>query len=250
MGAMGLITATPAANATSFYIDNAAITLGSGYGIDASELSINSPTLLDVQYSSTFVNQGFNLVTSGSSYTFVLGTLSFLEPNTGGGIFNNGILFDETDNLGVTVGFTFTSPMGIYQTVSAFGTAITGVVSDAAVDYMLDWNSVDLGLFQIELNEISFTGIDRKILTATITLLMSDEIQRQGETQSQGESPFQGGTQSPGEGQFQGEQPPTNADSAVPEPATLTLLTLGLFGVTALRRKPAKRLLYSSLKIN
>ena len=162
--------ASTAAHAVFFEITDASFSPGSGYGTDASETS--SPTLLGVQFTTTVsLPLTFTLNTVGQSQTFTFGTVNLQEPNAGGGI-----LAAETDNLGVLANFTFTSPLGSTEAVSAVGTATAGSVSDSGVDYVLDWAPVllDFGLggqFRISLLDLSFSGAGSQLQTGLITLL-------------------------------------------------------------------------------
>src|SRR5262249_17628590 len=103
--------------------------------------------------------------------------------------------------------------LGLTQSVSATGAAVTGSVSDSAVDYTLSWTPILVsfgsnGLFEIAMNSLSFSDIGAKTQTATITLQ---------------------------------QLPGVAAGTAVSEPSSVALLGLGLLGFVVARRKVADR---------
>ena len=201
LSCVGVFGAEPA-GAIPFNITAASFSVGTGYGADASETS--SPTLLNVLFSTAaFSAQSFSLNSVGASQNFAFGTVNFAEPSAGGGIDAS-----ETDNLGVTANLTFTNPVGAVENVAAVGTATTGSVSDAGTDYTLIWTPFDVafgagGLFRISLNDLSFSNTGTQSLTATVTLLNLPRI------------------------------------AAVPTPATIAVLGLGIASLGFIRRKRA-----------
>lgn len=207
--AAGALASAPAARAMPFSITSGAFMPGSGYGVDSVE---NGGTLLDVQFSTNgFATQNFILSNVGDSFAFKFGTVNFHEPDAGNGS-NAGIRTHETDHLDVIANLVFADPMGITANIAATGTAITGLTRDPDADYVLAWNpmTVDTGLggqFEIAMAPLNFRGIGPQDQMATITLLTL---------------------------------PAAPQGQSVPEPATLSLVALGLLGFAATRRKPLK----------
>jgi hypothetical protein len=176
--AAALLLTVSTVQAVPFAISAVSFDPGLGYGVDSNE---TSGTLLDVSFStSAFTPLLFDLTevsppdNSNSALTFVLGTVSFQEPNS-----HSGILDAETDDLGVSVDLVFSSPAGINKTATATGTATTGSVSDggpSGLDYRLDWDPVPVsfgsrGLFEIDLADLDFFDQGTQSQAATIRLL-------------------------------------------------------------------------------
>ncbi len=172
IAAFAVLLVSAHGNATPFSITSTAITPGSGYGLES---SASPDTTLDVRFSNAaFGPQVFSLTAINQFLTFNFGTVNFQEPNG-----NPGITGDELDNLGVTAQFTFESPVGANQVLSAAGTALLGMVNDQEVDYTLVWsptivNFGTTGSFRLSLNNLSFSGQGVQALNATVTLLTLD----------------------------------------------------------------------------
>jgi hypothetical protein len=163
-------------HATPVSVSDFSFALGSGYGVDANE---NSGTRLDVLFSgSSFSAQSFTLGAVGDFRTLALGTVQFREENA-----HSGILASETDGLDVAANLTFVDPFATVVQMLVTGSATIGSVSDAAIDFTIDWNPVQMafgsgGLLEIALNDLNFTGMQTLTQSATITLLRTSEVTR------------------------------------------------------------------------
>ena len=122
--ALGFLAVASTAQAIPFDV-SASLTPGSGYGVDTGSNPENGGTLLNVVFTNSGIPQSFVLNAINDAVTFNVGSVNFIEPNTGNGA-NLGIKNEETESLNVLASFIFTNPLGTTQNLTATGVATIG----------------------------------------------------------------------------------------------------------------------------
>lgn len=205
--------------ATPFTITNLLFTPDAGYGSATLSDGSDNPDVLDATFSTSTAPGSFNLeVNEFKKFTFGSVTLNdpCIDAHDKGNAYFCNVKGNETDKLGVNASFSFTNPYTGTSIVTATGVAIPGMVKDNSgngadtqvVDLTIDFKPIIVnfgngGQFSIDLSDLSFVRDQTLTTTATVTLL---------------------------------------ADSApvavaVPEAASLSLISLGLLGVALTRRR-------------
>jgi hypothetical protein len=168
----GSAAAVAGAEPVSLSVTSIAISLGNGYGTEASE---PGGTKLDAAFSNAALAiQNFVLTNVNDSFTFNVGTVSFNEASVGG---------QETDDLDLGAFFTFANFGSGVQTIAGTGAAQPGTVNnDSGMDFSVSWAPLTFSFangseLRVTMNDLVFFGTGSMLQTATVTLLRAQGAQ-------------------------------------------------------------------------